>query len=63
MQQYLMKLETDLANTLEVLNKLFTLNKALSQQKDDIQKFIDDVVDGLLKDDKVTFWARDEKVY
>lgn len=63
MEQYLMKLETDLAHTLEVLNKLFMLNKAISQQKDDIQKFIDDVVDGLLKDDKVTFWARDQEVH
>lgn len=63
MEEQLMKLEKDLINTLEVINKLFKFNKTILQQNYDIQKFIDDLVDGLLKDGKVSFWARDQEVH
>lgn len=62
MEQRLLKVEQDLVHTLEVINKQFKLSKAISQQRDDIQKFIDEVVDGLLNDGKITFWAHDQEV-
>lgn len=62
MEQRLLKVENDLVNTLEVVNKQFKLSKTISQQKDNIQKFIDDVVDGLLNDGKIIFWAHDQEV-
>lgn len=62
MEQQLLKVENDLVNTLDVVNKQLKLNKILSEQNDNTQKFIDDVVDGLLNYGKITFWARDEEV-
>lgn len=62
MEQRLLKVEQDLVHTLEVINKQFKLSKTISQQRDDIQKFIDEVVDGLLNDGKITFWAHDQEV-
>lgn len=62
MEQQLLKVENDLVHTLDVVNKQLKLNKILSEQNDNTQKFIDDIVDGLLNDGKVTFWARDEEV-
>jgi len=51
-----------LVQTLEIVNKQFKLSKAILQQKDNIQKFIDDVVDGLMNDGKISFWAHDQEV-
>jgi len=62
MEQRLVTLEKDLVHTLEVVNKQFKLSTAISQQKQSIQKFIDDLVDGLVNDGKITFWARDQEV-
>jgi len=62
MEQRLASFEKDLVHTLEVINKLFKLTTALSEQKQNIQKFIDDLVDGLVNDDKITFWAHDQEV-
>lgn len=62
MEQQLLKVENDLVHTLDIVNKQLKLNKTLSEQNDNTQKFIDDVVDGLLNDGKITFWARDEEV-
>lgn len=62
MEQRLLKVEQDLVHTLEVINKQFKLSQAITQQRDDIQKFIDEVVDGLLNDGKITFWAHDREV-
>jgi len=62
MEQRLLKVENDLVHTLDVVNKQFKLNKTISQQKDDIQKFIDEVVDGLMIDGKITFWAHEQEV-
>lgn len=62
MEQRLLKVENDLVNTLEVVNRQLKLSKAISQQKDNIQKFIDDVVNGLLNDGKIVFWAHDQEV-
>lgn len=62
MEQHLLKVENDLVCTLDVVNKQLKLNKILSVEKDKNQKFIDDVVDGLLNNGKTTFWARDDEV-
>lgn len=62
MEQSLLKAENDLVQALEVVNKQFKLSKAILQQKDNIQKFIDDVVAGLLNDGKISFWAHDQEV-
>lgn len=62
MEQRLLTFEKDLVHTLEVVNKQFKLSTAISQQKRDIQKFIDDLVDGLVNDGKITFWAHDQEV-
>lgn len=62
MEQQLLKAENDLIQTLEVVNKQFKLSKTISQQKNNIQKFIDEVVDGLLNDGKISFWAHDQEV-
>ncbi|XP_026818822.1 uncharacterized protein LOC113557478 isoform X1 [Rhopalosiphum maidis] len=61
MEQRLLTFEKDLVHTLEVVNKQFKLSTAISQQKRDIQKFIDDLVDGLVNDGKITFWAHDQE--
>jgi len=61
MEQRLLKVENDLVHTLDVVNKQFKLNKTISQQKDDIQKFIDEVIDGLMIDGKITFWAHEQE--
>jgi len=62
MEQRLLTFEKDLVHTLEVVNKQFKLSTAISQQKRNIQKFIDDLVDGLVNDGKITFWAHDQEV-
>jgi hypothetical protein len=62
MEQRLLTFEKDLVHTLEVVNKQFKLSTTISQQKRDIQKFIDDLVDGLVNDGKITFWAHDQEV-
>lgn len=62
MEQRLLTFEKDLVHTLEVVNKQFKLSTAISQQKKNIQKFIDDLVDGLVNDGKITFWAHDQEV-
>lgn len=61
MEQRLLTFEKDLVHTLEVVNKQFKLSTAISQQKRNIQKFIDDLVDGLVNDGKITFWAHDQE--
>ncbi|KAL4089521.1 hypothetical protein QTP88_024542 [Uroleucon formosanum] len=61
MEQRLLTFEKDLVHTLEVVNKQFKLSTAISQQKQNIQKFIDDLVDGLVNDGRVTFWAHDQE--
>lgn len=63
MEKCLLKVEKDLIHTLDVINKQFKLSNAISQQKDNIQKFVDDIVEGLLKDGKITFWAHDQEVH
>jgi hypothetical protein len=55
-------LEDDLTQTLELINKQFKLHKNISQEKNNIEQFIDDIVDGLLNDGKITFWAHDQEV-
>jgi len=62
MEQRLLTFEKDLVDTLEVVNKQFKLSTAISQQKQNIQKFIDDLVDGLVNDGRITFWAHDQEV-
>jgi len=62
MEQRLVTFEKDLVHTLEVVNKQFKLSTAISQQKLNIQKFIDDLVDGLVNDGRITFWAHDQEV-
>lgn len=62
MEQRLLKVENDLVHTLDVVNKQLKLNKTLTEEKDKNQKFVDDVVDGLLNNGKITFWARDDEV-
>lgn len=62
MEQRLLAFEKDLVDTLEVINKQFKLSTAISQQKQNIQKFIDDLVDGLVNDGRITFWAHDQEV-
>ncbi|CAI6360832.1 unnamed protein product [Macrosiphum euphorbiae] len=61
MEQRLLAFEKDLVDTLEVINKQFKLSTAISQQKQNIQKFIDDLVDGLVNDGRITFWAHDQE--
>ncbi|XP_015367821.1 PREDICTED: uncharacterized protein LOC107164491 [Diuraphis noxia] len=61
MEQRLASFEKNLVHTLEVINKQFKLITVLSQQKQNLQKFIDDLVDGLINDDKITFWAHDQE--
>ncbi|XP_025202373.1 uncharacterized protein LOC112599613 isoform X2 [Melanaphis sacchari] len=61
MEQRLLTFEKDLVQTLEVVNKQFKLSTAISQQKRNIQKFIDDLVDGLVNDGRITFWAHDQE--
>jgi len=62
MEKRLLTFEKDLVHTLEVVNKQFKLSTAISQQKQNIQKFIDDLVDGLVNDGRITFWAHDQEV-
>ncbi|XP_050443543.1 uncharacterized protein LOC126847396 isoform X2 [Adelges cooleyi] len=61
MEQRLLRVEKDLVQTLDVLNKQFMLNKAFYQQKENIQRFIDELVEGLLNDGRITFWASDQE--
>ncbi|XP_025405025.1 uncharacterized protein LOC112679438 isoform X2 [Sipha flava] len=60
-KQSLLTLEDDLTQTLELINKQFKLHKNISQEKNNIEQFIDDIVDGLLNDGKITFWAHDQE--
>lgn len=61
-KQSLLTLENDLTQTLELINKQFKLNKEISLEKLNIEQFIDNIVDGLLNDGKITFWAHDQEV-
>lgn len=61
MEKCLLKVEKDLIHTLDVINREFKLVNEISRQKDDVQKFIDDIVDGIVKDGKITFWAHDQE--
>ncbi|XP_050528753.1 uncharacterized protein LOC126898586 [Daktulosphaira vitifoliae] len=61
LEQHLLKVEKDLVQTLDVVNKQFMLNRAFSQQKENVQRFIDDLVKGLLNDGRITFWANDQE--
>lgn len=63
MEKRLLKVENDLVDTLDVVNKQLELNKTLSEEKDKNQKFVDYIVDGLLNDGKITFWARNDEVH
>lgn len=62
MEQRLLKVEKDLVHTLDVINKQFKLNQAITEKRDDLQKFIDNIVDDLLKDGTASFWAHDQEV-
>lgn len=61
MDECLSKIEQDLARTLDDIDEKFRLTGAISRQKDDVQKFIDGVVDGILADGKTTFRVDDRE--
>ncbi|VVC41837.1 Hypothetical protein CINCED_3A016644 [Cinara cedri] len=57
MEKRLLQIEKDLVHTFEIVNKQFKISQVISQQKDNIEQFVDDIVHGLLNDGKITFWA------
>lgn len=62
MEQNLLQVEKDLVRTLKIVNKQFKISQVISQQKDDIQQFVNNLVNGLINDGKITFWAQDQEV-
>lgn len=62
MEQNLLQVEKDLVRTLKIVNKQFKVGQAISQQKDDIQQFVNNLVNGLINNGKITFWAHDQEV-
>lgn len=61
-EQNLLKVQKDLVSKLEVANKQFNLSKVASQEKNNIQQFIEEMIEGLITKGKITFWAYDEEV-
>ncbi|XP_050528444.1 uncharacterized protein LOC126898454 isoform X2 [Daktulosphaira vitifoliae] len=60
-EQRLLKVEKDLAHTLAVVNKQLNLNKVFSSQEESIKKIIDNLVEGLIKQGRTTFWSHGQE--
>lgn len=62
MEQRLLQVDKDLVHTLDIINKQFKIIQVISQQRDNIQQFVDNIIHGLLNDGKTTFWAHSQEV-